>query len=195
MDMDLVVAQYDKVRRSLWLEINSYLSPIEQVSVFNTTLFGYHKLQGQELSKRDPKYFFLNYLLESRQGNAYSIGILYLSLCERLDIPLFALDIPRQFVFAYIDTIETSAPHSYELDFVPNIRFYVDPGNGNIYSQRDIDTYLQRIGGGDRELYFTPLTPRRILWRMMEELSACYKYCKEDQKAREIQALMQLLID
>ncbi len=113
---------------------NSYLTALEQVNVFNSILYNYYKLHGHELTDRDPKYFFINQVLESKQGNAYSIGILYLALCELLDIPIFAVDVPRQFVFAYIDTLH----HFYSTDSegIQQIQFYIDPMNGIVYTQK-----------------------------------------------------------
>ena len=85
-----ILSQFDKIRRNIWLELNNYLTPLEQVNVFNSILYNFYKLQGHELTEREPKYFFINQVLESKQGNSYSIGVLYLALCELLDIPIFA---------------------------------------------------------------------------------------------------------
>ena len=104
LNVPAILTQFDQLRRNIWLELNNYLSPMEQVNVFNIILYNYYKLQGHELTERDPKYFFINQVLESKQGNSYTIGILYLALCEMLDIPIFAVDVPRQFIFAFIDT-------------------------------------------------------------------------------------------
>ena len=40
----------------------------------------------------------------------------------------------------------------------------------------------------NRESYFTPLSTRRVIFKMMEELSLCYRYRREEQKAEEIRA-------
>ena len=115
MNVPSILTQFDQIRRNIWLELNNYLTPLEQVNILNSILFNYYKLQGHELTEREPKYYFINQVLESKQGNAYSIGVLYLALCELLDIPIFAIDLPRQFVFAYIDTLH----HFYSVDDAP----------------------------------------------------------------------------
>src|SRR5204863_1645901 len=81
-----IMNQTDALRRNIWLELNNYLTPLEQVNVFNSILYSYYKLQGHELSEREPAHFYINQVLENRQGNGYTIGILYLVLCELLDI-------------------------------------------------------------------------------------------------------------
>lgn len=192
LNIPAILTQFDQIRRNVWLELNNYLTPLEQVNVFNSILYNYYKLQGHELTERDPKYFFINQVLESKQGNAYSLGVLYLALCELLDIPIFAVDLPRQFVFAYIDTLH----HFYSPDEpIQQMQFFVDPMNGMVYTQKDVDTYLRKINATEKEEYFKPMQARRIIYKMLEELNLCYKYNREEQKADEIQQLMMILID
>jgi hypothetical protein len=193
LNVPAILSQFDQMRRNIWLELNNYLTPLEQVNVFNSILYNYYKLQGHELTERDPKYFFINQVIESKQGNAYSIGVLYLALCELLDIPIFAVDVPRQFVFAYIDTLHNF--FSPDTDPVQQIQFFVDPISGMVYTQKDVDTYLRKINAMDRESYFAPLNTKRVIFKMLEELALCYRYKREEQKAEEIQELMKLLIE
>lgn len=192
MNVPSILTQFDQMRRNIWLELNNYLTPLEQVNIFNSILFNYYKLQGHELTEREPKYYFINQVLESKQGNAYSIGVLYLALCELLDIPIFAIDLPRQFVFAYIDTLH----HFYSVDDAPvqQMQFFVDPMNGMVYTQKDVDIYLKKISATDRESYFKPLDAKRVIFKMLEELMLCYRYKRDEEKALEVQQLMNILV-
>lgn len=192
LNVPAILTQFDQIRRNIWLELNNYLTPLEQINVFNSILYNYYKLQGHELTEREPKYFFINQVLESKQGNAYSIGLLYMALCELLDIPIFAVEIPRQFVFAYIDTLQ---PFYSSDEPVQQIQFFVDPLNGMVYTQKDVEVYLRKINATDKDQYFTPISAKRVIYKMLEELNLCYKYKREEQKADEIAQLMQLLID
>ncbi len=191
LNVPAILNQFDQMRRNIWLELNNYLTPLEQVNVFNSILYNFYKLSGHELTEREPKFFFINQVMESKQGNAYTLGVLYLALCEMLDIPIFAVDIPRQFIFAYIDTMHSFISPDTGIQ---QIQFYIDPISGMVYTQQDVDTYLRKINADDRELYFTPLGTKRIIYKMMEELSLCYRYRREEQKADEIQQLMLLLV-
>lgn len=191
LNVPSLLTQFDQIRRNVWLELNNYLTPLEQVNVFNSILYNYYKLQGHELTDRDPKYFFINQVLESKHGNSYTIGVLFLSLCELLDIPIFAVNIPRQFVFAYIDTIYQF--FSRDGEGIQQIQFFIDPINGMIYNRHDVDTYLKKINAGNDESYFSPMLTRAIIHKMMEELSLCYQYRKENDKAYEIQQLMKII--
>lgn len=191
LNIPALLSQFDSIRRNIWLELNNYLTPLETVNVLNSILYNYYKLQGHELTEREPKHFFINQVLESKQGNSYSLGILYLALCEMLDIPIFAMDIPRQFIFAYVDTLH----HFFATDTegVQQVQFFVDPMNGMVYTQTDVSTYLKKINAPDKDAYYTPMDSKRIIYKMLEELALCYRYKRQEQKAEEIQQLMQLL--
>lgn len=187
-----VLAQFDQIRRNVWLELNAYLTPLEQLNVINSILYNYYKLQGHELTAREPRHFCINQLLESKHGNAFTLGVLYLSLCEVLDVPVFAVDLPRQFIFAYIETVH----HFYatDSDGVQQIQFFLDPLNGMIYTQRDVDAYLHKINAHNSTDYHVPLTAAKVITRMLEELALCYRYKRDDEKADEIQQLIQVLV-
>ncbi len=191
LDIPSVLNQLDQIRRNIWLELNNYLTPLEQVNVFNSILYSYYKLQGHELTEREPKFFFINQVLDSKQGNSYTLGVLYLVLCELLDVPVFAMNVPRQFILAYIDTLH----HFFAPDAegVEQLQFFLDPLSGMVYTQLDVNTYLKKINAEDTATYFTPLTNKEIIYKMMEELAACFQFNKEPAKAEEIYQLMELL--
>ncbi|MES2704327.1 MAG: transglutaminase family protein [Bacteroidota bacterium] len=192
LNVPSILSKFDQMRRNVWLELNNYLTPLEQVNVFNSILYNYYKLQGHELTERDPKYFFINQVLESKQGNSYSIGIIFLALCEILDVPIFAVDLPRQFIFAYIDTLHSF--FSKDKDGIQQIQFYIDPISGMVYTHQDVETYLRKINATTQESFYAPLLTTQIIGKMMEELALCYRYRREDHKAEEIEELMRLIM-
>ncbi len=191
LDVTAIHTQFEQIRRNVWLELNNYLSPLEQVNVINSILYNFYKFEGHELTEREAKYFFINNLLDYQQGNAYSIGVLYLALCEKLDIPVFAIPIPRQFLFAYIDTLFSFLSTTPE--GIQQVQFYIDPTSGMAYTQKDIDLYLRKINQPVSDGNYKPLTNQRIIYRMMDELRLNYQYNNEDEKANDIQQLMQLV--
>ena len=188
-----LLSQFDQMRRNIWLELNPYLTPLEQVNVFNSILYNYYKLQGHELTEREPKFFFINQVMESRQGNTYTLGVLYLALCELLDTPVFAMDIPRQFVLGYIDTLHPFL--NPEANAVQHLQFFVDPTNGMVYAHNEVEAYLRKINARDRDQYYAPLSAKRVIYKLMEELALCYRYQREEEKADEVQLLMRLLVE
>src|SRR5215204_3062497 len=99
-----VLQEVEKLRRNIWLELNNYLTPLEQLRIVTGILYGYYGLKGKELNYDNVNDFLLHKTLESKKGNQISNGILYLILCELLDIPVKAINIPKQFVLAFFKT-------------------------------------------------------------------------------------------
>src|SRR4051812_22823762 len=98
-----VVQEVEKIRRNIWLELNSYLTALEQTNVITTILYNYYSLKGIETNYKEPNDFLIHKMLEAKKGNAISNGILYLILCQLLEIPIRTINIPKQFVLAYFD--------------------------------------------------------------------------------------------
>lgn len=193
LNVPAVLHQFDQIRRNVWLELNNYLTPLEQVNVINSIIYNYCKMEGHELTERNAQYFFINNVLESKKGNPFSLGVLYLALCDVLDVPVFAVDIPRQFILAYFDTLHSffsSDPLGIE-----QIQFYVDPLGGMAYTQSDIDMYLRKINATDTNKYFVRLSNKVVIQKMLEELRQCYRYQHQDSKAEEISQLLAILAD
>ncbi|MDQ6763550.1 MAG: transglutaminase-like domain-containing protein, partial [Bacteroidota bacterium] len=124
--------EIEKIRRNIWLELNSYLTPLEQVNVITGILYSYYKLKGNEVAYDIGEDFLINKVIENKKGNAITNGILYLILCEMLDIPIRAINVPRQFILGYFD-IDYNFPNPTRQKS-DKINFYVDPLNGQIYS-------------------------------------------------------------
>lgn len=191
LNIQNLLKQLDQMRRNIWLELNAYLTPLEQINIVNSILFNYYKLQGHEITERDPNLFFINHTLESKQGNAFSIGVIYLALCELLDIPIFAVGLPRQFVIAFFDT----QYHFLTPDTEPlqTIQFYIDPVNGMVYTQHDVEIYLKKIKAGHEEAFFQPLSNVAVIIRMLEEMALTYETTQQEDKAQEMYQLIDVL--
>jgi len=183
--------EIEKIRRNIWLELNTYLTPIEQVNVMNSIFYNYYKQKGVEISYDNPDNFLVSKALEAKKGNAISNGILYLVLCEQLDIPIRAINIPRQFILGYFDLqYEALNPikHSSE-----KIKFYVDALTGQMYSHKDIENYFKRLAVPPVTSYFRPLGNKRIIQFLLEELSKCFDNDRNQYKMQELLSLANLL--
>lgn len=187
-----ILQDIEKMRRNVWLELNNYLTPLEQTNVLTTILYNYYHLKGTEVAYNEPNDFLLNKVLDTKRGNAISNGILYLILCELLDIPIRAVPIPRQFILAYFDQVPGqwnqlgSAPAEY-------IQFYIDPMSGQVFTQKDVETYFRRISVPPTASFFKPMSTVRIIQFLLEELSKCFDEAKHAYKQEELLKLAGML--
>lgn len=179
-----VIRELEKIKRNIWLELNNYLTPLEQVNVLNSMIYSFFGIKGSEISYLQPNHFLLSQMLESKRGNALAIGILYQLLCERLDLSVFAVHVPRQFILAYFDQyLDLFAAESKEN---LEIQFYIDPQQGQIYTQKDVDLYLKRIGIEETEHLFNPLSNLKIIRLLLEEYATCFNEEKDRYRKDEL---------
>jgi len=185
-----VLQEIEKVRRNIWLELNNYLTPLEQINIVTSILYSYYGLKGGETSYQESNEFLLHKVLEAKHGNQVSNGILYLILCELLDIPVKAIGVPKQFVIAYFKP-------GYSEENLPNplnkIEFFIDPTSGQVFTHKDVENYFKRIAVPPVGVYFKPQSNKRIIQQLLEELSKCFDDEKNRYKQTELKELARLL--
>lgn len=191
MQPNNVVSEIERIKRNIWLELNNYLTPLEQINVLNSMIYNYFGLKGEEVAYVRKNQFFINQVIESKKGNPLTNGIVYQSLCAMLDLPVYAVNIPRQFILAYFDTFydftEVPRPDDYR------ILFFIDPIQGQIYSHQDVEGYLKRMSVPLTPSYYQPMSNKRIIQFLLEELAKCFQGEKEAYKREELLTLIKLL--
>lgn len=182
--------EVEKIRRNIWLELNQYLTPLEQIRIVTGILYSYYNLKGAEISYLDVNEFLIHKVLESKRGNQLSDGILYSIICNLLDIPVKAIGVPKQFVLAYF---RPGYSNEATEDYREKIEFFIDPSNGMVFTQKDIDNYFKRIAVPPVPSYFKPLSNKRVIQYLLEETSRCFNNEKEGYKKEELLKLANLL--
>lgn len=191
INIDEYKAEIERIRRNIWLELNSYLTALEQVNIVNKVLFSHTRLQGEEVSYSNKDPFLLNLVLDHKKGNAITLGILYQYLCKMLDIPVQVIHLPRQFILAYFDDsfldLQTGEPVGQE------ILFFIEPTSGQIYTQKDVDNYLKKLNILSSSYIFKPMSATKVISLMIDELAKCYDQSNETIKKADLIRLKELL--
>jgi len=179
--------EIEKVRRSIWLELNDYLTSLEEVNVINKVLFSYYKYATLDQSLTKEIDFGINKLLSTKTGSPRSIATFYLLLAELLKIPIKALEIPNQNLLAFCgeDSIFTDEPNE-------EILFFIDPTSGQIYTHTDIENYLKKINHHINAIALKPLSTKAYVIIWLTEISEFYKKNKQKDNAAD---LIQLAIN
>lgn len=191
MQPSQIVTEIERIKRNIWLELNNYLTPLEQINVLNSMIYNYFGLKGEEVAYVRKNQFFINQVIESRKGNPLTNGIVYQSLCAMLDLPVYAVNIPRQFILGYFDTFYdfTEMPKPDDI----RILFFIDPIQGQIYSHQDVEGYLKRMSIPRTPYYFQPQSNKRIIQFLLEELTKCFQDEKESYRRDELKMLIKML--
>lgn len=191
MDSTIIFKEIEKLRRNIWLEMNSYLTPMEQINVIGSIVYNYYKQKGIEINYENADGFLLYKILEFRKGNAFGNGTLLLILCGLLDVPVYAINIPKQFILGYFDQqydILNPKGHASE-----KIKFYIDPVNGQMYSHKEVENYFKKMSLPPTSSFFKPLNNKSIIILLLSELKKCFENEAQYLKIEEINSLIEML--
>lgn len=167
-----VFQEIEKIRRNVWLELNNFLTPLEQANVISSIVYNYYNLKGKEVSYNNPDDFLIHKVLQCKKGNTISNGVLYLVLAALLDMPVRAINIPRQFVLAFFHP--EYDPDTFNGNPQSKISFYVDATTGHPFTHKDIESYFKRISVPPTVSYFKPLSNLRVIQILLEEVAKCF---------------------
>lgn len=188
-----ILQEIEKIKRTVWLELNNYLTPLEQANVVNNILFNYYHLKSVPLEYNHPDDFLVNNVLAHKKGNALSNGILYQVLCELLDINAKIISIPNQVIIAF-----------YRFDYndknikdnpLDRIHFFIDGASGFAYSKQDIANYLKRVNLENKASIYQPVSTKKLVQTLLKEFSKCFTSSSNQYKQNELLALAALLDD
>lgn len=188
-----VYQDIEKLRRNIWLELNSYLTPLEQINVVTSILYNYYSLRGGEVNYQQPEEFLIIKQLETKRGNAIANGILYLILSELLDVPIRAINIPRQFVLGYFKNEYDFTRHAENPLY--KTEFFIDPMSGHVFTHKDVENYFKRVSVTPVASYFRPVSNKRIIQILLEEFSKCFDNDLQRYKQLELLALAELITE
>jgi regulator of sirC expression with transglutaminase-like and TPR domain len=138
---NLLLFELEKIRKSIWLELNDYLTPLEVINIFNKVIFEHFKFSSIENDKNKEYHYSLIELIELKEGNSFPLASIYLIMSEMLGLGIFPAAIHKQNLLCYFEEnirmIETETG---------DILFYFDPSNGQVYTHNDIENYYKKIG-------------------------------------------------
>lgn len=182
----------ENIRKDAWLEINENLTALEKVKVLNHILFKTHKFSINHANLNDPQNNFLNYVLQTRKGNPVSLGILYLIIAQKLEIPVYGVNLPRNFILAYMD--EYKQPETFDEKTEQHILFYINPFNrGAVLGRREIDFFLKQQKLKPKKNFYIPCSNVEIIQRLILNLIFAYDQSGNKAKANRYRELLNVI--
>ena len=167
-------AQVHVFERRIWLEVNRRMTAFEIVERMNTMWYSNIGLTVERTQKATPYQTFLNTAMEDLSGTPLSTGLIYSIVAQRLNLPVYGVNFPGQFVLAYID--EYRIHKLIEPLGTGGVLFYllpIDCGKALIRKQLDEVLFQKRIPPV-RE-YFEPCSHSSLLILYLDELIQVYE--------------------
>ncbi len=192
--------QIDKIKLDAWLELNFQLSPLDKVRILNYIFYDLHGMKGNSENYHSPDNSFINKVLETKNGNPISLAILYSIIAQRLNIPIFGVNLPQHFVLAYRDDSKLKTDNSYKGNAYLNYQtggeviFYINAFNrGAIFSKWNVDQFLKQLNIPSADFYYLPCSNVDIILRVFRNLSFAYEKLNDHPRMDAIKELSLLL--
>lgn len=190
--------QLEKLRLDAWLEFHYDLSPLEKVNILNHVFFQLHGFKGNTSDYHAPDNSFINKVLETKTGNPITLACIYAIVAQRLNMPVFGVNLPQHFVLVFMDDADLENPeyfseqHSLDPADFKRVLFYINPFNqGQIFGKRNIDEFLEELKLPARVEYYIPCQPIDMIRRMLRNLLHAYTRLKREEKVQLIRSAME----
>jgi regulator of sirC expression with transglutaminase-like and TPR domain len=187
LDEQKMINQIEAIKRDIWLQLIYDSSPAEQVKLINHVFYNIHGFSGNTSNHQDPQNSYLNQVLETKKGNQISLAIIYSIIAQKLDIPVYGVNLPQHFILAYVDeTLET--------EFEGGILFYINAFNkGFIFGRRDVDMFLKQLNLKAEKQFYEPCSNADIIRRVLRNLISAYENLGSKEKVDELNELLEIL--
>jgi len=171
LKLDAIQESFNKIKQDAWLEISDNLTALEKVRVLNHIFFEIHGFSGNSTNFFAPQNSYLNHVFESKKGNPITLGIIYIALAQELEIPIYGVSMPRNFILSFLDIFNIDNPYEDE------VLFYINPYNkGTVLGKREIDYFLKQQKMEPKESYYKPCTNIEVIKKLI--LNLVYSYEK-----------------
>lgn len=200
LDKQKIINEIDRIRLDIWLELHNELTSFEKVRIINHVLYNVHGFKGNTENYHDPQNSFINVALESKRGNPIMLAVIYMLISQRLNLPVFGVNLPQHFVLAYKeaqqpDFSEEQFNTKPKLDYTyGRVLFYVNAFNlGSVFSKSNLEQFLRQINIEPRVEFFDACSNIDIIKRMLRNLVVAYQKQNKKQKLNEINEMLSIL--
>jgi regulator of sirC expression with transglutaminase-like and TPR domain len=182
-----VINTIEKIKQDVWLEISDNLTALEKVRVINHILFDIHKFSANNSNYYSPQNSYINQVLQSKKGNPISLSIVYAVIAQKLGLPVYGVNLPKNFILAYKDEYHDLFPSGDE------VLFYINPFNkGAVLGRKEIDVFLKQQNITPEESFYTPCSNIDIIQRVIMNLIYSYEKLGYENKVKDLNSLMKL---
>lgn len=202
MEGSLLVAQYQyhnlnkekvydflkKIEQDIWIEINDYQTALEKTKIINHIFYNIYGFDGNKENYHAPHNSFIQKVIEQKKGTPLSLGILYIHLAQKLDIPIYGVNVPNHFVLVYKNDEIAEAPFDKYL-------FYINPfSNGSVFGRFELEDFIQQLQMPAQVAYFEACTNKDIVKRMIHNIVYAYELAGKTNMQNHYTKLLDLFI-
>lgn len=193
LDEQKVINQLEDIKRDIWMQMVYEMSAVEKVKLINHVLYSIHGFTGNTTNHQDPQNSYLSQVLESRKGNQILLAVIYSIIAQKLDIPIYGVNLPQHFILAYVDESPSESIEVQKEEFEDRILFYINAFNkGFIFGRKDVDAFLKQLNLKANQHFYEPCTNVDIIQRVLRNLISAYEKLSALDKVEELQELLRI---
>jgi regulator of sirC expression with transglutaminase-like and TPR domain len=184
LDEQKVINQIEAIKRDIWIQMMNEASAAEQIKLINHVFYNIYGFNGNTTNHQDPQNSYISQVLETKKGNQISLAIIYAIIAQKLDIPVYGVNLPQHFILAYLDETRQS-------EFEGGILFYINAFNkGFIFGRRDVDMFLKQLNLKYDRQFYEPCSNTEIIKRVLRNLISSYEHLGSAEKVDELNQLL-----
>jgi len=194
LSFEMLKQQVWEIRKDVWLEINSQQTAFETIKTFNRVFFHHHAFKKALPTSCTPFDLYIHSVMETGEGDSFSLGLLYSILAQSLDLPVYKIIQPNgNSILAYLDENQTLS-HLNLTKECNGILFYINTDNlGSIIDSLSLQDQLNKLGLNSRKSFFEPSSNSAILKAYIRKLiDACRNTQNGSEKSSDLQQLLRL---
>lgn len=186
LDEQKIINQVEIIKRDVWLNLIYEMSAVEKVKLINHVFYTNYRFSGNTTNHQDPQNSYIGQVLETKKGNQILLAAIYSIIAQKLDIPIYGVNLPQHFILAYLDE-----EHRSEKD--NNVLFYINAFNkGFIFGKHDVDIFLKQLKISPDARFYEPCSNTDLIKRVLRNLAASYDKAGSMEKAAEIEELLSI---
>jgi len=190
IDEKIIINKVGKIIQDVWLELNNKLTPLEKIKVLNHIFFDVHGFKGNKKDIHALSNSFINNILDTKKANPISLSILYMVIAQSLKIPVYGINLPQNFIMAYMGGMI----NDLLLITSNDVQFYLNAFNkGAVFTKKEIELFLRQINLEEEEKYFLPCDNITIIRRVLNNLIFSFEHKQNKEKAGELKKLQTAL--
>jgi regulator of sirC expression with transglutaminase-like and TPR domain len=192
----------DKIKLDAWLELNYDLTSFEKIKIFNHVFFDVHQFQGDSENYHQSDNSFISSVLDRKKGNPISLAVIYSIITQRLNIPVYGVNLPQHFILGYVKDFDWppllrfNDPAEKGDSFGNDMLFYINPFNkGLIFNNDHIHTFLKQLKLEPKEDYFKACSNSDIILRVLRNLEVSYAKENNNAKLEQVKMMIGVLLE
>ena len=171
----------DQIYYEAWLHVRPDMHPYDQIKALNHVLFKLYKFSANTKNFHSPANSMLHLALETKRGNPLTLCVIYMTIAQKLELPIYGVNLPNLFILTYKKD-----------DF----QFYINVYNkGLMLSKADIDNYILQLNLNPVDIFYEPCPNLDIVKRALRNLALSFEKLNEAEKAVEVNKLLDAISD